>query len=63
MSRGSDIISIFDSLGQLKRFHHLFRYEVATYEDGVDDGVEAMDTLFGCSVVTVSFMDWARNYS
>jgi len=57
MGRNPDIISIFDSFSQLKRFHHLFCYAVATYEDGVEDGVEAMDASFGCSVITVSFMD------
>ena len=63
MGRNPDIISIFDSLGQLKRFHRLFRYEPATYEDAVEDGVEVMDTSFGWPLVIVLFMGWNCDYS
>jgi len=63
MGRNPDIISILDSLGQLKRFHRLSRYEPATYEDAVEYGVEVMDTPFGWPVVIVLFMGWNFDYS
>jgi len=57
MLHNLDIISMFDSRScQLKSLHHRFGYDV------VEEGDEAICTLFGCCVIPVSFMDWACDY-